>query len=180
MVLALFGLGFAGAAAGATMGIDGVWTPAHSPNGLFSVETPCSLSEVAALKGMPGSALPGGNSDPDTRVLCKQGDVLFFAGEIDGGSLPPGTSSLFDLISTQAANDKTAEGTPKVTTIDGRRAWINRQEEDGALAQTGFVEVGRTKIILLLAGVQGKVSLSVKQQGDAIDRFYSSVKVTGQ
>jgi hypothetical protein len=170
-------LGFASAAVAG----DKAWTPTAASNGVFSIETPCDASSIAATQGVADEALlPGVKFSPGSRVVCRDGKTMFVAGEIEVPNYPAAGPAVFDSFVAQAKNDKTAEGTPSTTVINGRRAWINRQEKDGALAQTGFVEINRATIVFMIAGVDADSSMKIEDQRALVDRFYASVKVTGK
>ena len=180
MACALAGLAFAGVSAAASAATGETWAIAPSANGMFSVETPCTEAEVVGFRSLPDEMVPELKFIPGSRVVCRRGQVILVAAEVGDPDYPKTGLSVFDSIVEQAKGDKTAEGTPTITTLNGRRAFVNRQEKDAMLAQTGFVEIDRGRIIMLIAGVQADSGLSVKDQGALIDRFYSSVKVTGK
>lgn len=173
------GVVFAGPPASARADGEDAWVLVSAPNGAFSIETPCSESEVAALQGVPGSAVPNVEIVPQSRVICRKGPLIFLAGVVEPRDYPASGPSLFDLIVEAVAQAPAVEGKPTTTTIGGRRAFVNREERDGVLAQTGFIELGRAKAIMLVAGFDD-ASVSVAAQGEAIDHFYASTKVTAR
>ena len=153
-----------------------VWARSTPPNGAFSVETPCTASEIDALKNLPGDAMPM-KVEPDARLVCKKGKILFFAGQAAVGALPAGVTSIFDKIADGVTADTGAEGEPRTLTIDGHRALINRDDSEGPMAQTGIIEVDARTIIVLVAGVEQGSDISLVDQGKMIDRFYGSIRV---
>jgi hypothetical protein len=171
-----FGMTAAGAWSGA-MAQAGSWTVAAAPNGVFTVETPCGASEVAAMQRQPAN-LVNVELVPASRVVCAKEPMIFVAGELVVPELPPGTS-VFDFIVQQASASRDVDGHPVQTNIRGRRAFVNREERNGVVAQTGFVEISRGRLIMLLAGFRDG-RLGVAAQDLAIQRFYNSISVNSQ
>lgn len=157
-----------------------VWARAASPDGAFSVETPCSAAEVAASAALPDGIAAAATLDARARVLCIKDTMLFVASIVEERALPADGPALFDAALAQVRADKTAEGHPTITTVDGRRALMNRQTKGGEVARTGFVEVSRSRIVLLIAGVRFGSSLSAVGQDDVLDRFTRSIRVTAR
>ncbi|HEX4694051.1 hypothetical protein [Sphingomonas sp.] len=156
---------------------DNAWTLAAAPNGAFVVETPCAQADIISLRRVPDSAIANVTFAPDSRVICRRGKIMLLAGEVDLPAVPAAGRSFFDQFVESIKGDETAEGTPAATTINGHRAFTNRQVANGVVAQTGFVELSRSKIIMLLAGAEENSGMSVAEQGMIVDRFYASVKV---
>ena len=165
--------------AGGASASDDVWTPAVAANGAFSVDTPCSTAEVVEFRKLPEPLMPGVTFVPNTRVACKHGETLLVAGVYDVAGYPATGPAVFDSFVQQLRSDKTAEGVASVTTINDRRALLNRQEKDGVLAQTGFVEISRSKLVVMIGGVYGG-GMKIEDQRALVDRFYGSVKVTAK
>jgi hypothetical protein len=178
MARAAVGLALISASATA-LASDDVWAVAASQNGVFTAETPCNSAELGAMKPVPDSVITQEALVPDSRILCRKQSLFFVAAEIEDGNLPA-RSTLFDMFSTHILSDKTAEGTPSQTMIGGKRALLNRQETNDRLAQTGFVEISRTKLIFLVAGAEENSGLSIQRQRELVDHFYASIKVTGK
>lgn len=173
------GLALAIPSQGALATDDDAWVRTAAPNGAISVETPCLEAEIAALRSIPDKAFEGINFVPGSRIICRKGPLLFVAGVAEVKEFPAGASSLFDSFAEGVAKERTADGKPTMTTVAGRRAIVNREEKDGRLAQSGLVEMSPTTVIFLIGGAED-TSLSVAAQGQALDRFYASLKVTGQ
>jgi hypothetical protein len=178
MARVALGLALVGVSASASASND-VWATAPSASGVFNVDTPCSASELAAGKQAPDNMIAGVTFVPESRVFCQKAGLMFVAGEIEVNDIPAG-STLFDLFLTQAKNDNTAEGTPSQIMIGGKRAFLNREARSDVLAQTGLVELGRTKLLFLLAGADSTGRPNIQKQGEAVARFYASIKVTGK
>ena len=157
----------------------GRWLLAAAPNGNFSVETPCDAARVADLQRVPNSALGNLEFMPQARVICRTDKFMFMAGEVEVAAVRPTGPSFFDAFVARTLKDPTLEGKPLRSTIGGRRAFLNRQEKDGVLAQSGFVEVSRKKVVVLM-GVGSDSSVPIAEQGKAVDRFYSSLRVVGK
>ncbi len=155
------------------------WSVAAAPNGALTVETPCSASEIAALQSAPPDLIPNLELAPQSRVLCVKDPLIFLVGQVNAEDLPAGTTSLFDALVEQVSADRNASGRPTQTTILGRRAIVNREERDGIVAQTGFIEISRTSAVMLIAGARNS-SLGVASQRQAIERFYGSISVSGE
>jgi hypothetical protein len=174
------GLALAVPAQGAVAGAGEAWTVAVSPDGVFSVETPCTASEVAGMDYMPEDTLPGVTLDKKTRVICFKGGMMYLGVVLKVGT-PPKGESMFDALVESVANSNDVKGSPKQATIGGRRALVNRagDDGDGIVAQTGFVELNPREILFLFSGGEGK-SVSVADQAKAIDRFFGSAKVIAQ
>jgi hypothetical protein len=168
----------AGSWSGALAQREAQWTSASAPNGHFTVDTPCAASEIAALRRSPAEVMAGVDLAPEARVLCSKGTPIFVAGEVNVEGVPAG-SSLFDILVQQAAADPTAEGRPTQTRMHGRRAFVNRQERAGVIAQTGFVEIGRTRVVFLVSGSRDS-SVGVDVQRQAIDHFFNSISVASE
>ena len=172
-------LAFAGISAGALAADNSGWAPVVSPDAFYSVETPCNTTEIATGNGVPEN--PEWELKPQTRVLCRTGHYFFVAGEVEVQTVPDNVKTLFDWLEAGVRNDKTAEGSPSTTTIGGRRVFINRQEDSARLAQVGFVEINKTKVVMLIGGSDGESgSPTMQDQRAAVDRFYTSIKVTGK
>ena len=174
----VFAVAVAGPWSGALAQREAQWTSAAAPNGHFTVDTPCTAPEIAALRRAPAGLMAGVDLAPEARVLCSKGPWIFVAGEVNVEGVPAG-SSFFDILVQQAAADPTAEGRPTQTTMHGRRAFVNRQEQAGVIAQTGFVEIGRTRIILLVSGSRDS-SVGVDVQRQTIDHFFNSISLPSE
>ncbi len=176
---AVAAMAFAGVSAPALAADNDVWAPVVSPDAFYSVETPCNSTEIAAANGLPEN--PEWELKPQSRVLCRTGHYLFVAGEVEVPAVPDNGKTLFDWLEAGVRNDKTAEGAPSTTTVGGRRVFFNRQEGAAKLAQVGFVEINKTKVVMLIGGSDGESgSPAMQDQRAAIDRFYASIKVTGK
>ncbi len=157
---------------------DWTWLRTEAPNRAFSAETPCTASEIERLRQTPGDLgrlqVPAGQ-----RIACLTEGVVFLAGIIEASESEVQTGSLFDQILEQAETDPTKQGVATESTIDGRRAWLNRETREEVVAQTGVVEISRTKILLVISGADESAELSSSEQAAAIDRFYASIKFAG-
>jgi hypothetical protein len=152
------------------------WTRTSSLDAAFSVETPCNEAEVAAAGAGPGKV--GMVQFPEqSRVVCFTSGMVMLAGVIEA---PPGEvreNALFDLITGMAASDPDKQGQSRSATVDGRRAWFNRDSAGKMLAQTGMIEIDRSRIVLMIVGGEADGELSLEDQTTAIDRFSSSIKL---
>jgi hypothetical protein len=155
------------------------WLRTSSPDHAFSIETPCSIEELAKTKALPSELGGGVNLPQDGRVVCLKEGVLLAAGMVMEPALSKGEPSLFDQVTKSADHDPTAEGTPRLATINGHRAWLNRQQKDDVVAQMAVIEVGRSKIILGVTG-GNRSTLKPAEQIAMIDRFYSSIQVAAK
>jgi hypothetical protein len=155
------------------------WTRVSPPSGSFSVETPCSIAEIDKLKSAPED-FSGFTMPAQGRVICLTPGLILAAAEIGGGEMAAGDPSLYDMIVTEAAKDPKPDGKPVQTTLNGRRAMINRQVDGKVTAQTGFIELGRGRILLVITGFQPDNTTPLAQQGKQIDRFFNSIAVPGQ
>lgn len=155
------------------------WTRATDPSGRFSAETLCSAEELSAHATSPedlGSiAIPAAS-----RLVCLKDGALMVAGVMEEPTLPTGGKSLFDTISDMVTASKGAEGDPKLGTISGRRSLYNRQEKDGTVALTGFVELSPTQIVMVIVGKDPKAAMTVAEQDAIITRFSQSIEVRGK
>ncbi|MCW1403360.1 hypothetical protein OKA06_13915 [Novosphingobium sp. MW5] len=156
------------------------WTRAIAPNGKFSAETICSPSELAALRTAPNTVIPDVMLMPESRLICMKDGALMVAGVLEEPNLPAGSKALFDLVSDQVLADKTAEGDPKLGTLGGHRSLYNRQEKDGTVALTGFVELSPTQIVMVIVGKDPKAAMTVAEQDAIITRFSQSIEVRGK
>jgi len=173
MTRAVLGLWLATAAIAAPGQTAETWVRVAAPDGAFSIETPCSAAEIDELKN---ASAPDDTLNPQSRIFCKKANLIFVVGEHDEKELPAGTATLFEAVSARAASDKDVEGTPTLTTIDGKRAFLNRQIQGDVVAQTGVIEVGRKSVVMIIAGFPPNSGLSVEEQGVLIDRFCRSLK----
>lgn len=158
---------------------DASWTRASAPSRLFSVETPCTLLELERFKALPADVIAGSNLPAEMRVACSKDSVVLVAALVEVDAAETGNTTFFDALMDKAKSDTTAEGVPSRTVIDGRRAFLNRQVEGDVVAQTGFVEAGRNRIVLIITGMRPDSGLSITEQGQIIDRFCNSIKVSG-
>ncbi len=156
-----------------------VWTRASAPNGAFSAETPCSAQEVEKLRQAPEN-LGSVQLPVAGRVMCVNQSAGFTAGEVTADDLPATGPGLFDSIVEQARNDTSAGAKPVATTLNGRRAMVNREASGDTMAQTGFIETGRNKMILIIAGFSPGNGLTAAEQGQQIDHFFHSIEVNGK
>jgi hypothetical protein len=163
----------------AAAGANG-WASATAPSGAFTVATPCSVSEVAALRGVAAIALRSVSLRPNSRVLCRKGKLLFLAGEVATPGVSTRSRPLFETLVAEVRADRTLEGTQSATRLSGRRAFVNRQAGAGAISQTGFVEIDRARVLFLIGGVQAGSDLNAAEQGDTVDRFFGSVRFAGR
>jgi hypothetical protein len=166
---ALFAAAAVGLPVGASAGDDG-WSLASTSNGAFTVETPCDAADLAQGARVPDSAVNMAEIVSGSRVLCRKGSMLFVAGLLDLADTPAGATA-FDLFAKHVRDDPTREGTPSELKVDGRRLFVNRQESSNRLAQVGFVEISRTKLVFAVAGADGSGTLAVEQQRRDVDRF---------
>ena len=173
-------IGLLAAAAPVAAQTSGTWTRLTAPDGAFSVETPCTKSESDATVGTPGPGATALVYGSKARIVCIKDALMFVAAEVAEPALPADSPALFDVVVEQMLGDKTAEGAPASTTIDGRRAYVNRQVQGDDTAQTGLVEIDRTRLVLLLSNVQRTGGAGAPQQRAAIDRFYASLRVTSK
>ena len=155
------------------------WTTSVSGNGLLKAEVPCSEAELAELaareldqQAMLGSTAP-------ERVLCAKDGIAFLATikEIPVDAVPG--LNFFDLIADAIVNMDDVDGDPQVGERDGRRTIVNRELDDGVLAQTMIVELAPNRIILANAGGPVPEGLTMEELGSMIDRFMDSLTVLG-
>ncbi|WP_309753355.1 hypothetical protein [Novosphingobium sp.] len=151
------------------------WERAIAQDNSFSIETPCSGAVIEQLRKAPPELSKGLILPPQSRVMCATSELAFVAGVIEG---PVGKVSIFDELLSEARADPTAEGTPSLTSINGHRAYLNRQTEGNRVVQAGVVEVSANKIVLLIAGTQSDATLSVEDQNAIIDKFYQSLRIS--
>lgn len=151
------------------------WTRFSAPSALFSVEVPCAAEEVARVAQLPADVGVGTPFDPANRVMCLADDWLYMAGALTEPAAKTGERPVFDTIREAVLANKTAAGVQRDVTIDGRRAFINRELKDGMLADAGFVEVDKATIILISSG--GKVRQDVDAAA-ALERFAQSLRIT--
>lgn len=154
-----------------------VWGRAVAPNGDFSIETVCTEPEIAASANMPNPLKL--TFVPQSRVVCAKEGLLLMAASWEMAKLPAGGGTLYDVLWAQIESTSEGEARPVQTTINGRRAITNRAKDGDVLAQTGFIEIGPKRLIVLVAGGQGS-KLSFDEQGRVIDRFFASTKVMSQ
>ena len=171
------GLAFADPSVATATGADPVWARAVAGNGDFSIETICTSAEVAALADLPNALKI--TPVPQSRVMCMKDGLLFMAASWEASDLPRDGGSLFDQLWAGIEGRKDAEGGPVKTVINGRRAITNREFTDGVLAQTGFIEISPKRVLFMVAGGQDS-RVSAEAQGQAIDRFFGSAKVTAK
>ena len=155
------------------------WSRATSPDHAFSVETPCSAEEIDRAKGLPPEIGDGITLPQASRVVCEKDGFLLVAGVVEEPALPKDGSSLFDQFTKSAGSDSTLEGKPRVATINGHRAWLNRQQQGDVVAQTGVIEVSRSTVILGVTG-GNRSTLKPDAQIAMIDRFYGSIQVAAK
>jgi hypothetical protein len=155
------------------------WTRVSPPKGGFSVETPCTEAEVEKFKSAP-EELSGFKLPVQGRVICLKPGLILLAGEISAGDLPASSSNLFDMIVTEVAKDPKPDGKPTQTTLAGHRAMLNREVNGQRTAQVGFIELGRSRIIMIVTGFLPESTASLADQGQLIDRYFGSIAVTGQ
>jgi hypothetical protein len=178
---AILGVALASSVPGLALPVATVWLRAASSDHALSAETPCSFEEVEGFRQLPSDFLKGIILPSQSRIVCAKNGLILLAGVSENSEAEARGSAIFDQLMAFAKADKTAEGAPSLVTIDGHRAFLNRQESNGVVAQTGTIELSRRSIIVAVAGGgQPGVSLTVKEQGDAINRFYGSIKVGGQ
>lgn len=169
----------AASAPAATASSD-VWLTASAPNGLYTVDTPCAALEVEGYRQYPDSVFGGLSFIADTRVVCRQEKVVLLIGEIDVPDLPATGPSGFDSFVAQVTGDKTAEGKTSTFTVSGHRAFANTQESGDKVARVGFVELGRSKLLFVVAGIQEASGMTIPQQRALIDHFFTSIKVAAK
>ena len=155
------------------------WTLAPADNGAFSVETPCTVSEIAAFAPTANQAFEKLGFTTGSLIACQKGPLLIVAGITEVDDLPEGVRSYFDDLAEGMPNGDGMAGKPSVTTFAGRRAIVNRQEKNGFLAQTTVVELGPKRLVMLMCAFEN-TNLSLAAQGQTLDRFYASFKVTAQ
>lgn len=153
------------------------WTRAEALDLSFSIETPCSLEEIEALRSAP-LQLGGLKTSRDSRVLCTKGEMVFFA-IVSEAVTPPGSPTLFDMVAERTAKtpDKPGASTGK---LGDRRALINREAKDGDIAQTAVVDLGSQGVMILNVGVLDGSPLSDAEKAEVIDRFTNSLKVAAK
>ena len=88
--------------------------------------------------------------------------------------------SAFDLLLAEIEKDVSGGPKPKLVTIDGRRAVLNREEDKGYTAQNGLIDLGGGKVIILLVGIEPGSKAGPMERAEMIDRFTYSIKVAGQ
>ena len=140
------------------------WHRSSSPNGVFSVETPCTPDEVAALKDYvpdhPPAPVAAIYADTQTRVVCIKDDSSFLVSTLLRPRLATESGSLFDFFVQQLSRQPGAPE-PKVTKLSGRRATVNRQVSGELVGESGIVEVNAERVILynLVSPVSQKEAL---------------------
>ena len=151
------------------------WARFSAPRALFLVEVPCSAEEVARVAQLPGDVGVGTSFEPANRVMCLAGDWLYMAAVLTDASVAAGDTRMFDLIRNAVLAQNAATSVPRDLTIDGRRAFINREIKDGIVADAGFVEVNKTTIILISSGGTARQDVDANA---ALDRFAQSLRIT--
>jgi len=163
-----------------TAGEQLAWLRTASPDGAFSVETPCSAEEVDRGRALPVDIVGRGINLPvSRRVICPSRNIVLVAGVVEEPRLPKNGPSLFDgLLMAGKDNPKGNKGTPTITTISGHRAWLNRAQEGGEVAQVGYVEIGHARMIFAhCCGAPSRAGVSKDEQVAMIDHFFGSIQV---
>lgn len=147
-----------------------------SPDKVFSTESPCSSAVSELLKLSAPEMLTQAALSAQSSVVCATSQLFFVAGTIEHDT---GKEPLFDHLQKKARAESTDERTHSMVTIAGRRAFLNRQVASGRMAQSGFVELGDRKVVLLIAGGRPGTGLGIEEQAKDIDRFYQSLRFPG-
>jgi hypothetical protein len=156
------------------------WSRVAPPNHGFTVETPCSISEVDALKEYVPSGLGQEMSavlaDYPSRIVCVKDGTTFLVSIVSLPELVPPGKTLFDYIVSQLGAT-TPDGRPAISEISGRRAWINNQKADDVVAETGIIEASRDRVILYNVG-----ALLLQGSSDSLSfgRFRDSIRIDGE
>ena len=154
------------------------WGRSASPDGIFSVETPCTPAELEKLRDAPESDAAGGVAiKRESRVLCMKDGTFIAAWDQTIGRTD---KTAFDFLTSSNSGDQPAATKSSFTKINGHRAQVNREITESHTAQSVLVEVSETKLIFLMIGFLPASKASVSEQSEMIDRFTSSLKVAGR
>ena len=177
--VALVAVVFAGSVAMAADTVADAWTKVSPPSGTYTVETPCLPAEVEKFKQLPEN-FSKIEVPVVGRVICMKPDLILLSGEVIADGLPANGPALYDLIVDQAAKDPAPDGKPMQVTLNQRRAMVNREVSGQHMAQTGFIETGHDRIILIVTGFQPESKTPLAEQGKQIDRFFGSITVNAK
>ena len=173
MLAACAALTLAGAA---NAGQEG-WAPATSGTGAFTIDTPCTAEEIAAFDQMP-SVTDGVSFAPNSRILCKKGELLLVAGIFEPTDYPESAPALFDAFQEMIEHEESG-GSIRAFDFQGRRALVNREESDGQVAQTQLIELDHSRLILILGGFDDAGADSAARHA-MVDRIFDSVRINEQ
>jgi hypothetical protein len=156
------------------------WLRVAAPNNGFTAETPCSTSEIDALREfVPQGLTPQMSavySDFSSRIVCMKDGQSFLVSVLSRPEYVTPGKTLFDFFVTQLGT-ATPDGRPAVTEISGRRALINNQTAEGIFAESGIIEAGRDRVVLYNVGVRPSQAGS---NNSSIGRFRESIRIGGE
>jgi len=157
------------------------WARAHSGNGVYSVELPCSAAEVALHSALlvrsRADALVRARVERAARtVACRRGGTVFTVEMVSVPDDAPLPAPAFDQLASGVRAALPVAGVEvRETMRSGRRMLTSRQLSGGAVAQTAVIEIDDRSYLLLLAGTG---SAAPQAEIDAhIGRFFASVEV---
>ena len=149
------------------------WLRSDTFDPQLSFETPCATQELEVRES---GGKEFGSREAEAR--CTKDGVAYDV-QVFELLTPTKSKPFYDEVSSDVANDRTADGKPNFLTVNGHRAVFTYGHAEGLLGQKGLVEVSSSKVALVMAGGIPDAGVDLETQHKSIDRFFNSLQVRG-